>query len=131
MQYRLGFIGCGNMAQAIANGAIKQGVLSAQDIIASDPSDTNRDLFESWGCTTTADNRAVVEQPQQVLLAVKPQIFPQVAPDLSSLDTDGQGFISIMAGLSSEGISQAAGMPCRGIRVISGVRCRKLDLTRA
>ena len=37
------------MAQAIAGGAIEQGVLSPQDIIASDPSDENRGVFAEWG----------------------------------------------------------------------------------
>lgn len=117
MEYRLGFIGCGNMAQAIASGAIKQGVLDAQEIIASDPSDVNRAVFDDWGCSTTADNSEVARQAQQVLLAVKPQIFPKVAPDLSAI-SDEQVLISIMAGLSCDGIARAVGKPCRIIRVM-------------
>ncbi|MBX2851369.1 MAG: pyrroline-5-carboxylate reductase [Phycisphaeraceae bacterium] len=118
MRYKLGFIGCGNMAQAIASGAIKQGVLGAQEIIASDPSGANRTVFDDWGCTTTADNRDVAGQAQQVLLAVKPQVFSSVAPDLSDIDTEKQLLISIMAGLSSQGIAREVGRPCRVIRVM-------------
>ncbi|MFK7788527.1 MAG: pyrroline-5-carboxylate reductase [Phycisphaeraceae bacterium] len=117
MQYRLGIIGCGNMAQAIAGGAIKRGVLDPKDIIASDPSDTNRDVFTQWGCATTAENSDVVQQADQILLAVKPQIFVQVGPQLSSC-TDDQILISIMAGLSSEKIASLAGKPCRIVRVM-------------
>lgn len=118
MQYRLGFIGCGNMAQAIAGGAIKQGVLDASSIIASDPSDQNRAIFDSWGCATTESNSDVACQAEQVLLAVKPQIFPKVAPELTESITDSQVLISIMAGVSSARIAELAGKPCRVVRVM-------------
>jgi len=118
MQYRLGFIGCGNMAQAIAAGAIEQRVLAPTDIIASDPSDENRGVFSQWGCSTTHDNGEVAAQAEQILLAVKPQIYPKVAPDLSSALNDSQVLISIMAGLSSAKIAEAIGSPCRVVRVM-------------
>lgn len=117
MRYKLGFIGCGNMAQAIAGGAIGKGVVAASDIIASDPSEPNRTVFENWGCTTISDNKDVARQAQQVLLAVKPQIFPQVAPQLAD-SADDQVLISIMAGLSSEKIASLIGRPCRVVRVM-------------
>jgi len=117
MKYRLGFIGCGNMAQAIAAGAIKGGVIDASQIIASDPSENHRALFQSWGCVTTPSNTEVAAQAQQVLLAVKPQVFPKVASDLAGVGA-GQVLISIMAGLSSARISQAIGKPCRIVRVM-------------
>lgn len=117
MQYKLGFIGCGNMAQAIAGGAIEKGVVQAQDVIASDPSEDNREVFENWGCAAVEDNTQVASQAQQVLLAVKPQVFPQVAPQLSD-GPEGQVLISIMAGLSSEKISALIGSPCRVVRVM-------------
>jgi len=117
MQYRLGFIGCGNMAQAIANGAIEQGIIDPKDIIASDPSETNRGVFAAWGCATTGDNLAVTRQAGQVLLAVKPQVFPQVAPQLTQGPED-QVLISIMAGLSSDKIASLIDAPCRIVRVM-------------
>lgn len=117
MHYRLGIIGCGNMAQAIASGAIRQGVVSAKDIIASDPSEENRAVFSGWGCQVTEDNTAVATQGEQVLLAVKPQIFPQVAPQLSDAKS-GQVLISIMAGLSSAKITSLVGRACRVVRVM-------------
>jgi len=106
------------MAQAIAGGAIQRGVLDPTDIIASDPSDEHRSVFAGWGCVTTPDNKAVAAQAQQVLLAVKPQIFPHVAPDLSATLSDEQVLISIMAGLSSAKIAEQVGRPCRVVRVM-------------
>ena len=117
MHYRLGFIGCGNMAQAIAGGAIKQGVIAAADVIASDPSSDNRAVFEDWGCKTSPINTDVATQAGQVVLAVKPQVFPNVAPDLAGT-TDEQVLITIMAGLSSKKIAELIGRPCRVVRVM-------------
>ena len=118
MRYELGYIGCGNMAQAIAGGAIQRGVIDPAKVIASDPSDEHRAVFEGWGCATTPDNSEVAAGARQVLLAVKPQIFPKVAPDLGGVLSDEQVLISIMAGLSSKAISDAVGKPCRVVRVM-------------
>ena len=118
MQHRLGFIGCGNMAQAIAGGAIKRGVIDAKDVIASDPSDQNRGVFADWGCATATENQAVAAEAEQVLLAVKPQIYPRVAPDLAAYPSDEQVLISIMAGLSSSKIAELIGSPRRVVRVM-------------
>ena len=117
MHYKLGFIGCGNMAQAIAGGAIGKQVVAPHDIIASDPSKENRAVFEQWGCSVSPDNTAVITQAQQVLLAVKPQVFPVVAEQFVD-GPAGQVLISIMAGLPSKKIADAVGRPCRVVRVM-------------
>lgn len=105
------------MAQAIVKGALAGGVLDAKDIIASDPSEENRGVFSQWGCAVVEDNQAVATQAEQVLLAVKPQVFPVVAPELAG-GAEGQVLISIMAGLSSEKIGSLIGSPCRIVRVM-------------
>lgn len=117
MQHRLGIIGCGNMAQAIAGGAINRGVIDAKHIIASDPHEANRKVFEQWGCVAVQDNAEVVDDAEQVLLAVKPQVFAQVAPQLAQC-TESQVLISIMAGLSSQKIASLIGSPHRIVRVM-------------
>lgn len=117
MRYKLGFIGCGNMAQAIAGGAIRKSVLAPRDIIASDPSEANRAVFAEWGSEATPDNSDVITQAEQVLLAVKPQVFPVVAEQFAD-GPGGQVLISIMAGIPSKNIADAIGRPCRIIRVM-------------
>ena len=117
MQYRLGIIGCGNMAQAIVKGAVARGVLTPPDILAADPSEANRSVFSDWGCAVTDGNEAVAAEARQVLLAVKPQVFPVVAPQLGS-GPEGQVLISIMAGLSSQKIASLIGASCRIVRVM-------------
>lgn len=105
------------MAQAIVKGALGKGVLDAAEIVASDPSQQNRGVFSQWGCSVVEDNEAVAAQADQVLLAVKPQVFPVVASQLSH-GSENQVLISIMAGLSCEKIGSLIGRPCRIVRVM-------------
>ena len=117
MNYTLGFIGAGNMAEAIARGAATQGVIEAGRMIAADPTPARRDVFASFGVATATENAQVIRESQTVMLAVKPQTLPALGPVLAQL-TDQQVVISIMAGLGSAKIAAAAGKPLRIVRVM-------------
>ncbi len=41
MNKTIGFIGCGNMAQAMISGIVKSNLVSSEKVIASNPSDKN------------------------------------------------------------------------------------------
>ncbi len=107
--YRLGFIGAGNMAEAIARAAIDRGVLRPGEIIAHDPTAARRDLFAAMGIAIAADNEAVVRQSQHILLAIKPQMLGEIGRLLGTADADRQIVVSIMAGVTSAKIAAAAG----------------------
>ena len=62
MTFALGFIGCGNMAEAIARAAIAQDTLPAQQIIAADPSAARQAVFSKMGITIAEDNTQVIAQ---------------------------------------------------------------------
>ena len=53
---RVGFIGAGQMAEALARGFIAKGVLQAGDITANDPSAERKKVFESFDANTAASN---------------------------------------------------------------------------
>lgn len=125
MKYELGFIGAGNMAEAICKAAVDHKILSADQIIAADPSEDRRALFTAMGVATADNNEAVITQSKQVLLAVKPQMFPDVVADLAAFCTADQVLISIMSGLRSgkinDMIAEHAGadfVPMRIVRVM-------------
>ena len=118
MKYRLGFIGAGNMAEALARGALRGGVVEAPQMLAADPSPERREVFDKLGIATAADPAAVVAGCDHVLLAVKPQVFAAVSPVLAALDRKQQTVISIMAGVRSSTIEAAAGGPLRILRVM-------------
>ena len=118
MKYQLGFVGAGNMAEAIALAAINSNIVDAAQIIASDPSDVRRDLFASHGITTTDDNGQVLAEAANIVLAIKPQTLPQMSEQLAQLNVETQVLISIMAGIRSSQIVDAAGKPVRVVRVM-------------
>ncbi len=118
MMHTLGFIGAGNMAEAIARGAIDKGVLPAEKMIASDPSEARREIFKSLGVMVTQDNAEVVGLSQQIMLAVKPQMFSAVAGLLAEQLRDEQIVISIMAGIGTGKIASTLGKTARIIRVM-------------
>lgn len=118
MQYELGFIGAGNMAEAIARAAVDHGVLDASQIIAFDPAENRRDAFASIGIQIATDNAAVITQSKQILIAVKPQMMQDAAADLAAHVTDDQVIVSIMAGITSSRLSDAVGKPLRVVRVM-------------
>jgi pyrroline-5-carboxylate reductase len=111
----LGLIGAGNMAEAIARAAIAKGVLTADSMIASDPSPDRRAVFESIGIRTTTDNAEVAARSRQMMLAVKPQMFAAVAASLHAFDGV---VISIMAGITTAKMAQAIGRQARIVRVM-------------
>jgi len=118
MKYTLGFLGAGNMAEAIARAAIEKGVVPAEAMIASDPSEARRGIFSALGIAVTADNSDVISQSTEVLIAVKPQVMAQAAADIAKHGRADQILISIMAGITSQKLSAAIGRPSRVIRVM-------------
>jgi pyrroline-5-carboxylate reductase len=122
MKYKLGFIGAGNMAEAIARAAVGQGVVPADQVIASDPTAARCDVFKSFGVTIAESNAQVIQQASSVMIAVKPQMVEVVIDDLANYGTDEHVIISIMAGIRSaklnDMIEAAGGARLRLVRVM-------------
>jgi len=53
---KIGFIGAGNMAQALAKGVISSGLVKSELLWASAPSDGTLNIWKTWGCHTDNDN---------------------------------------------------------------------------
>ena len=71
---RIGFLGAGKMATALARGWLSAGLVTAENLAASDPVPAARQAFAAeTGLTATANNREVVAASDLLVLAVKPQ----------------------------------------------------------
>ncbi len=106
---RLGFIGCGNMAEALCRGVITAGLYKPASITGSDIAQDRRDLFTSHGVKTHEDNRAVVESSDALILAVKPQHIQAVLENIQDILRDDQLIISIAAGTRCFSIERFTG----------------------
>ncbi|MCI01555.1 pyrroline-5-carboxylate reductase-like, partial [Trifolium medium] len=98
--YTLGFVGAGKMAESIAKGAIRSGVLPPSRIRTAAHSNlSRRDAFESIGVTVLSSNEDVVRESNVVVFSVKPQLVKDVVLKLKTLLTKNKLLVSVAAGI--------------------------------
>jgi pyrroline-5-carboxylate reductase len=124
---KLGFIGAGNMAEALARGLVEKKVFKASELIASDVDAARRRKFKgALKIEVTTDNLKVLNSSRAVLFAVKPQTIDAVLTELARADdgaprTGGLAaklFVSIAAGVTLGRLEGALGGRARVIRVM-------------
>jgi len=118
----LGIIGGGKMAEAIMGGALDRGVLEPSAVLVAEPSAERRSVFEDFGTAVTPDAADCVGAGQ-IMLAVKPQVFPAIAEAIGPLERSTV-VVSIMAGTGSAAIRRALGEAARVVRVMPNTPCR-------
>ncbi|WP_125705624.1 pyrroline-5-carboxylate reductase [Lacticaseibacillus daqingensis] len=99
---KLGFIGAGNMAQAIIDGLLKAKALAPTDIIIHGGTAAHYEAYAAkTGVRTAFSNVAVVEQAELVILAVKPRLASDVIDELKpTLMAQQTPLVSLMSGVS-------------------------------
>lgn len=100
--YRLGFIGAGNMAEAIFSGIMANHFTVPENIYAFDID--NRKLIQhqmTYKINICVSEQDVVDSADIIWLAVKPNVAKGV---LQKIDITGKNLVSIVAGLSYEDI---------------------------
>jgi pyrroline-5-carboxylate reductase len=106
---KLAFVGGGNVATALISG-ISQSPLPPEFIHVSDPSESARLLLEERFPVTGFDSTvAAIEGAHALVLAVKPQVMPQVLNELAGQLEASQLVISVAAGITLSHISSALG----------------------
>ncbi|MBR6514192.1 MAG: pyrroline-5-carboxylate reductase [Clostridia bacterium] len=103
MKKTLSFIGCGNMAGAIIDGAV------SYDICLYDTDIQKYERFASKGYTPSGSIAEAVESADYIFLCVKPQVAPAVLPEIAKCSLEGKLIISIMAGITLDTLSAALG----------------------
>jgi len=112
----VGFLGAGNMGEALIKGLLKTGIISADSISASDVRlDRLEQLRSLYGVHTLSDNAHLVKRVDVVILAVKPQIVAPVLREVASEVTGERLVISLAAGVSTATLR--ALLP-KGVRLI-------------
>ncbi|HVA81538.1 MAG TPA: pyrroline-5-carboxylate reductase [Candidatus Binataceae bacterium] len=119
---KLGFIGGGNMAEALAHGLIAHKVFKPADLIASDVLAARRSyLKRKLKIAVTADNLEVIKDARTILFAVKPQTIDGVLESIAAAlgpSPKRHLFISIAAGVPIARICKFLGPRARVIRVM-------------
>ena len=96
---KIGFIGCGNMGQAILSGMLDSGKVSAKDIIVSDKMLESRvNVQKKYNVAITESNTEVVMIADIVFLAVKPQYYEEVLREIKDALWEHKILVSIAPG---------------------------------
>lgn len=120
---KIGFIGAGQMARALAKGFVASGQVAPADIFAADCYLDSRTSFldANSGAQMSESNRDVMEMVDVLFLAVKPQSLPQVYRDLAPVPSRCL-VVSIAAGVSLATLTASLGTQ-RLVRVMPNTPC--------
>ena len=122
--YKLGFIGCGNMATAIIGGAVTSQFLKGEEICVFDVAPQKADfLNEEYGVNVCSTVENLAESCEFVVLAVKPQVFPTVLPQIKE-SLNNTTVVSIGAGKTLEFIGSFLNKKTPIVRVMPNINAK-------
>jgi pyrroline-5-carboxylate reductase len=116
---KIGFLGAGKMATALARGFVRAEIAFPKEISASDPHPAARKSFASeLGAKTSAANLDVAKSASILVLATKPDQVAAVLAEISGAFTKNHLLISIAAGVTLAKLEAALPAGARVIRVM-------------
>lgn len=119
---KIGFIGSGNMGEALISGLVLSKAARPENIICSDiSSETLKSVQEKYGVLTTTSNIEVCEKSEIIIYATKPQILGSVLKETSSALDKSKLVISIAAGVPLAAIAAGLKKELRLIRSMPNI----------
>ena len=113
------FLGAGNMAEALVKGVLNAGLFVPSQIRVTDVSAARLALFaDTYRVGASSDNRGAVAGADVVVLAVKPQVLPELLKEVRDSIPAGALVISIAAGIPLSAIEQGLKPGSRVVRVM-------------
>lgn len=115
--YKIGFIGSGNIATAIFGGITSSGYIKPENVYLFDTDSAKTVSFCEKGAVALTSAEEVTALCDFVFLTVKPQIYPTVLSYIKpfALNTC---FISVAAGITIDFIKDALGFDAPVVRVM-------------
>jgi pyrroline-5-carboxylate reductase len=121
---RIGFLGAGKMATALARGWLAAQLVTPEYVLAADPLPQARDAYQqATGLHCVADNRQVVAGSDVLILAVKPQNLAPVLSEIRATIAPRHLIVSIVAGATLRQLADGLGQDRRLIRVMPNTPC--------
>jgi pyrroline-5-carboxylate reductase len=106
----IGFIGSGNMAEAMINGVLKANVYRPGQVFTSDVRPERLSyLREHYGVRTTKNNAELASKADILVLSVKPQNMSDALSSIKDVIKPDALIISIAAGIKTANISAVLG----------------------
>ncbi len=119
---KIGFIGGGNMGEALISGLVTSGAATPENIICSDVRvDALQELQDKYGINTSTSNMDVASFADIIVYATKPQILASVLQETADSLDRSKLIISIAAGVPLAAIASGIGKKLRLIRVMPNI----------
>jgi pyrroline-5-carboxylate reductase len=116
---KIGFLGAGKMATALAKGFLKANLVKSSYLVASDVAAGARENFhQETGAKTVASNLDVIKTAQVIIVAVKPGQVAAVLREIRNEFTENHLLISIAAGVPVARMTEHLPARARIIRVM-------------
>ena len=118
LRLKIGFLGAGKMATALARGFIQSKIITARQVTASDVFEPARAAFAKEVGRASGSNADVVKSSNVLILAVKPHQVVDVLQEIRGQFTSDHLLISIAAGVPLAKLEGALDTGARVIRVM-------------
>ncbi|MBR2045589.1 MAG: pyrroline-5-carboxylate reductase [Agathobacter sp.] len=116
---KIGFIGCGNMGQAMLAGMIDSGKVKAQDVFVTDKLLATRvNTQKKYGVEIANTNTEVAMLSDIIILAVKPQFYEEVIAEIKGAVWENKILISIAPGKTLQWLGEQVGKPAKIVRAM-------------
>ncbi len=118
MQYKLGFIGCGNMGGALIKAAAK--TLDGKEIAACDYSLEKVQALEMELGIVGVDVQEIAQNADFIVLGVKPQVLDDVLAPIAEIlrNRSSVTLVTMAAGRSIASVQACVGSPLPTIRIM-------------
>lgn len=114
---KIGFIGLGNMAKAMIGGMLAKEIAKPEEILGYAKTEATRNAVkEKYGISILEDNVQVAAESDVLILAVKPQMFGSVIPQIKDSLREDSLLISIAAGKTIDQIQEEFGRKLKLVR---------------
>lgn len=108
MARKIAFMGVGNMASAIINGICESGNVAFPDLILYDVFPEKCEIYTCKGALMAQSESHAADLADCIVLAVKPQNFPELLPRLAEVkDIEKKLIVTIAAGITVETVTTA------------------------
>lgn len=114
---KIGFIGCGNIANAIIGGSVKSGYIKSEDLYVFDTDPAKIEYFRALGAAASDSAAELTSLCDYVFLTVKPQIYDIVLEQIRDAAKD-VCFVAVAAGITIGHIKSVLGFDAPVIRVM-------------
>lgn len=124
LKEKIGVVGAGKIGAAMMRGMVRAGLVAKEQVMASDVSDYLRDaIVKELDIKATADNGALADFADIIILAVKPQIVDSVAKELAKKLGKTKLLVSVAAGVPIARIEANLEKGARLVRVMPNIAC--------